>query len=470
MSGSEHPENPSLWQRIENNVRYCINGVWSDTRNLWSVKAIKVINLSVRSFLDRDLQTQACALTYRTVLAIVPALAMLFAIARGFGFQNLLQSELFKYFPAQRHALENALDYVENYLSQASQGIFIGIGLIFLLWTLISLMSSVEDSFNHVWSVTTKRSMQRKITDYSALFMLLPVLMVCSAGISIFMSDAVQRVFEGNPLSPVMQRLLSFIPIIISWLVFTAAYYLVPNTKVRFLSALFAGILCGTLFHAVQWLFVSGQVYVSKYNAIYGSFAFLPLMLVWMQLSWLIALSGVVLTYSWQNFDSFAHRDKVEGISPTYTYHLAVGVTALATYRFKHRLSPLTRNELILKYDIPLVLADKLLTRLQQAGLIIAVNGGNGKNGSDMEAGDIAYQPACDPDDITVNMVANALAETGESQFIAKTDDSFAKLFERVDKQRLDQQASTEDVRLLDLVKEGFDQKNDGKGKDIAKK
>ena len=144
MSGNEHPEKPDLWQRIENNVRYCINGVWSDTRNLWSVKVLKVINLSVRSFLDRDLQlragsltynlqTQACALTYRTVLAIVPALALLFAIARGFGFQNLLQSELFKYFPAQRHALENALDYVENYLAHASQGIFIGIGLIFLL-------------------------------------------------------------------------------------------------------------------------------------------------------------------------------------------------------------------------------------------------------------------------------------------------------------------------------------------------
>lgn len=457
----------SLWQRIDRNLRYCISGVWNDTRNLWSVKALKVINLSVRSFMDRDLQTQACALTYRTVLAIVPALALLFAIARGFGFQNLLQSELFKYFPAQRHALENALEYVDNYLAHASQGIFIGIGIVFLLWTLISLMSSVEDSFNHVWGVATKRSLQRKITDYSALFMLLPVLMVCSAGISIFMSDAVQHVFEGNPLSPVMQRLLSFIPIIISWLVFTAAYYLVPNTKVRFLSALFAGILCGSLFHVVQWLFVSGQVYVSKYNAIYGSFAFLPLMLVWMQLSWLIALSGVVLTYSWQNFDSFAHREKVEGISPTYGYHLAVAVTALVTYRFKHRLPALTRNELILKYDIPLVLADRLLTRLQRAGLIIAVNG---KNDGDKEDGDIAYHPACDPDDLTVNKVANALAETGESQFIAKTDDSFGKLFERVDKQRFIQQASTEDVCLLDLVKDGFDQKNDGKSTDIPRK
>ena len=454
-----------MWQRIQDNLRYCISGVWSDTRNLWSVKVIKVINLSVRSFLDRDLQTQACALAYRTFLAIVPALAMLFAIARGFGFQNLLQSELFKYFPAQRHALEGALGYVENYLAQASQGIFIGIGLIVLLWTLISLMSSVEDSFNHVWGVTTKRSLQRKITDYSALFMLLPVLMVCSAGISIFMSETVQRVFEGNALSPVMHGLLSFMPIFISWLVFTAAFYLIPNTKVRFLSALFAGILCGTLFHVVQWLFVTGQVYVSKYNAIYGSFAFLPLMLVWVQLSWLITLSGVVLTYSWQNFDSFALRDQVEDISLTYTHHLAIAVTALAVRRFKNQEQALTRNQLILNYDIPLSLADKLLRLLQEAGLLIAVGGDR-----DKEGGDIAYQPTRDPDDITVNMVTNALMDMGESQFIVKTDERFAKLFDRIDAQRLAQQSSTQDVPLLDLIKEGIEQKKQGKGKDIAKK
>ena len=274
---SENKE--SLIERIKNNIQYCISGVWNDTRALWSVKTIKVINLSVRSFLDRDLQSQACALTYRTVLAVVPALAMLFAIARGFGFQNLMQSELFKYFPAQRQALESALQYVENYLSQASQGVFIGIGLIFLLWTLWSLMSSVEDSFNHVWGVATTRSLPRKFTDYTALFLLLPVLMVCSAGISIFMSDAVQRMFGGHALSPLLHRLLSFTPTLISWIIFTAAYYLIPNTKVRFKGALFAGVLCGTLFQCVQWLFVTGPLYVSKYNALYGSVAFQPLML-----------------------------------------------------------------------------------------------------------------------------------------------------------------------------------------------
>lgn len=436
----------SLWQRIDRNMRYCVSGVWNDTHASWPVQTVKIINLSVRSFLDRDLQTQACALTYRTVLAIVPALAMLFAIGRGFGFQKLLQSELFRYFPAQREALEQASVYVDNYLSQASQGVFVGIGLVLLLWTLVSLMSNVEDSFNHVWGVTGKRSFRRKLTDYTALFLLLPVLMVCSAGISIFMSDAVQHVFTGDFVSPLMHRLLAFIPILISWIVFTAAYYLVPNTKVKFLSALFAGILCGTLFHAIQWLFVTGQVYVSKYNAIYGSFAFLPLMLVWLQLSWLIALSGVVLTYAWQNFDSYAHRDKVKDISHAYSNQLAIAVAAIATKRFKLRQPAITRGDLVNDYDIPRVLADYLLERLQRAGLLTAVAGG--------EEGELAYQPACDPDDITVNMVTNALADMGQSRFLDKADERFDKLFAQIDGQRLAQQQTTGDICLMELIKD----------------
>ena len=173
-------EKASFWERVMQNVTYCINGVWNDTRALWSVKTLKIINLSVRSFLRHDLQMRAGSLTYNTVLAIVPALAMLFAIGRGFGFQNLLQSELFRYFPAQQQALESALKYVDNYLSQASQGAFIGIGLVFLLWTLHSLMSNVEDTFNYVWGVTKRRSVLRKFTDYSAILLLLPLMMICS--------------------------------------------------------------------------------------------------------------------------------------------------------------------------------------------------------------------------------------------------------------------------------------------------
>ena len=444
MSENEQKQ-ASLWQRVMQNIQYCIDGVWNDQRSLRSVKAVKIINLSVHSFMDRDLQMRSCALTYNTVLAVVPALAMLFAIARGFGFQNLMQSELFKYFPAQRHALETALTYVDNYLAQASQGVFIGIGLIFLLWTLISLMSNVEDTFNHIWGVTTMRSLQRKFTDYTALFLLLPVLMVCSAGISIFLSDAVQRIFEGNPISPMMHRLLAFMPIVISWLIFTAAYYLIPNTKVNFKGALFAGVLCGTLFQVLQWLFVSGQMYVSKYNAIYGSFAFLPLLLVWLQLSWLLTLSGVVLTYAWQNFDSFAFRDKAKGISQTYANNLAIAVLAQAVKRFKQQ-GLLTRRELISDYYIPGQLADQLLSNLQQAGLLNRVS-----QGDDEDEGP-AFQPAFDPDDFTVNDVTNRLTDMGNCNFIPKADTRFAEVLERITALRSEQQDAVPDIRLLDLL------------------
>ena len=446
MSDNEEKQ-ASLWQRVMQNVQYCIHGVWNDTRSRWSVKAVKIINLSTRAFMDRDLQMRSCALTYNTVLAVVPALAMLFAIARGFGFQNLMQSELFKYFPAQRQALETALAYVENYLAQASQGVFIGIGLIFLLWTLISLMSNVEDTFNHVWGVETKRSLQRKFTDYTALFLLLPVLMVCSAGISIFMSDAVQHVFEGNLLSPMMHRLLAFMPTVISWVIFTAAYYLIPNTKVHFKGALFAGILAGTLFQMVQWLFVSGQVYVSKYNAIYGSFAFLPLLLVWMQLSWLITLTGVVLTYAWQNFDSFAYREKVKNISQTYSNHIAIAVLTIAVKRFKQQHGTLTRSELIHEYEIPGPLADKLLSILHQARLLNKVSPDESKDEKD----DVAYQPSFDPDDFTVNDTADKLANMGNCNFIPKADSYFGKLLARISALHDEQLNAVPDIKLLDL-------------------
>jgi len=436
-------EKASLWQRIMQNIRYCISGVWDDTRSLWTVRMVKIINLSVQSFLDRDLQMRAGALTYNTVLAIVPALAMLFAIGRGFGFQNLLQSELFRYFPAQQEALATAFTYVDNYLAQASQGAFVGIGLVVLLWTLLSLMGNVEDTFNHVWGITSKRSLRRKFTDYTALFMLLPVLMVCSAGITIFMSDTVQHVFDGELVSPLMHRLLAFMPTVISWIIFTAAYYMVPNTKVKLSGALFAGILCGTIFQGVQWVFVTGQMYVSKYNAIYGSFAFLPLLLVWLQLSWLITLAGVVLTYAWQNFENYAHREKAKDISTGYSYTLAIAILSVAANRFKNREPALTRTELLRDYELPATLADDLLNRLNRAGLLSTI-AANEKNGEE------SYQPAFDPDDMTVNEALNRLGGVGNAEFIPTADSRFGPLIERF-KRLHEHQQGTDDLPLIQL-------------------
>ncbi len=266
--------------RMNSFFRYASDGVWSDTRRNWKVNTIKTLNLTVRSFLNTDLQNRASALTYNTLLAIVPALALLFAIGRGFGFENLLQTQLFQVLPSQKHALETGIDFVNSYLSQASQGVFVGVGIVVLLWTMISLMSNIEDTFNTVWGVTRDRSFGRKIIDYTAILFLLPILMICSSGISVMMSYTLVDNPRLHFISPAVKIVLDVAPFVLTWMSFTGMYLAFPNTKVRFKNAFLSGVFAGTAFQILQYLFLSGQIYVSKYNAIYGSFAFLPLLLI----------------------------------------------------------------------------------------------------------------------------------------------------------------------------------------------
>jgi len=300
--------------------RYCTGGVWNDTRKSWKVNAVKIVNLSVRNFMDKDLQDKACNLTYRTVLATVPTLAMLFAVGRGFGFQKLMQDELTRLLPAQRQALETSLQFVDNYLSRASQGIFVGIGLLFLLWTLISLMSNVEKAFNDIWGVKNGRSFYRKVVDYTAFFIVLPILIICSAGIQVFMSHTVQSFIGFMPFSPWLMHLLDYTPLLLSWVTFTLAFKLIPATRVHLKGATIAGVIFGSLFYGLELLFVKGQFFVASYNAIYGSFAFVLLLLIWLQWSWLIAMIGAMVNFAIQSKDSYQPQVKQQLQTITQEY------------------------------------------------------------------------------------------------------------------------------------------------------
>ena len=243
---------------------YCSAGVWTDTRRSWRVRLIKTLNLSVRSFLDRDLQSQAAAMTYKTVLAIVPALALLLAISKGFGLQSLIQSELVKLFPVQSDAVEATFTFVDSYLATANEGIFVGVGIVFLLYTLISLLGSVEDSFNLIWGIKRGRTIGRKITDYTAILLILPVMLLCSSGITVFMSSLLQTALPFKIMTPVISGIVDFVGVLLGWLLFAGTYTLVPNTHVKFKNAFIAGILAGTGFIVLQWLFVTGQIYVTR--------------------------------------------------------------------------------------------------------------------------------------------------------------------------------------------------------------
>ena len=431
-----------LKRKCQRAVRYCSTGVWKEEKKSWWVNVIKTLNLTVRSFTNKQLQQRAGSLTYHTVLAVVPALAMLFAIGRGFGFQNLLQGELFKFFPAQQEALKEATSFVDSYLSQASEGLFVGIGIVVLLWTLISLMGNVEDAFNYVWNVRKGRNFYRKITVYTTLFVLLPVLMICSAGISIFMSNAVQDMVRIQFLSPFLLKLLDYTPLLISWLIFTAAFWLIPNTKVKFKYALISGVVCGTAFFLLQWLFVSGQIYVSKYNAIYGSFAFLPLLLLWIYLSWMIAMMGVGLTYSMQNYVNYSYHDDIKNISGNYLDDVTLVTLAVIVNRFQQKQKPCSAKMLTRVYNMPAELTTKVINRPKDAQLISVLQS---------EEDDDRYQPAFNVDEMTVNTVRRALDNAGQSRFAKKVDTRFASAIDQL-RQLQKQQSLAGDLLIKDLL------------------
>ncbi|MDE6266739.1 MAG: YihY/virulence factor BrkB family protein [Muribaculaceae bacterium] len=405
---------------------YCSAGVWSDTRKGWKVSVIKTLNLSVRSFLSKDVQTAACGMAFRTLLATIPALALIFAIGKGFGFVSVIQKALLDAFPAQRTAIQESFVFVDSYLNQSSEGVFVGVGILVLLWTLVSLVASVEGAFNKIWGVRHGRTLWRQITDYTAMFLILPVLLISSTGISVMMSSTLQQFFPYDFVTPLTGFLLDASAVVLTWLMFTAAYMLVPNTKVKFPNALIAGILAGTAYEILQWLFVSGQMYVSKYNAIYGSVAFLPLLMIWLQLVWMITLAGAVICFSSQNIFRYSFASQISGISPDYRKKVMLAVTAVIVQDYAAKRTPRNDNDIAMDFGFPIALVTEITEKLMQAGLIYKaiINTNNGKTG---------YVPAIDADNISVGFVIKSLEDLGNSDFLPGFNHEFADIINVVD-------------------------------------
>ncbi len=406
--------------RIKGMADYCISGVWNDHRQTTRVRIIRTVNLSVNSFLDRDLQNRSMSLTYSTVLAIVPAIALLVAIGRGFGLQDYLQKELYNIFPSQHTAISTALKFVDSYLTEASQGIFVGIGILFLLWTVISLLSHIEDAFNIIWDIRRQRSFYQKTTDYIAICLMIPVLMICSSGVSVFMSATIQDKLNLPILTPLVNVILEAAPIVLGWIAFSLSFLLIPNTKVDFKYAAISGAICAIAFTALQLLFINGQIYVSKYNAIYGSFAFLPLLLIWLQLSWLLLLCGCVLTYSLQNVFTFNFNGNSDKLSLDGWHSIALIVMSVVCQRFIAREKPMSKVDIARSYNLPIRIVSRITDKLHAAGLLYTVR---------IKDGEFGEAPAVELQDLTIADFMRAYNSEGQMDFIPDIRKIYSELF-----------------------------------------
>ena len=275
------------------------------------------------------------------------------------------------------------------------------------------------------------------------MFLILPILMVASSGFSLFMSTMLNSSVVFEFMTPLLRWVFRLAPYILTALFFTAIYIFIPNTKVKFKYAFISGLICGTAFQIFQYIYISGQIWVSKYNAIYGSFAFLPLLLIWMQFSWLICLFGAVLTYSSQNVVNFNFEKETNQISRRYSDYIVLVIATVIVHRFRDGLPPLTKGQISRRYAIPIQLVERTVETLEEAGVVSQT--------LSEEERVPAYQPAIDINKLSVGYLLRAIDREGDEDFINNLKDDFPREWRViVDPRRLMEEAGDK-VGLKDL-------------------
>lgn len=372
-----------------------------------ALHSLRRLVMAVELFIDSNLSSHAAALTYSSVLGAVPILAIVFAISRGFGFERIIAEKIAENVRFTPEMTQMLMDFVNSYLERAKGGIFIGVGLIMLFYTLISLISSIETAFNTIWRVGTSRNIYRRVVDYISIFVLLPLVIVLTSGLQIFLMGIGNFLPDFTFVSNSIQMLVELSPYALSCLAFILLYKLMPNTDVRWSATFVPGILAGLAFQALQWFYIHSQVWLSTYNAVYGSFAAIPLFMLWMQFSWTICLFGGQLSYAHQMEADFAFEKAAPHLSRAAHDRVALEIMHHLCAAFD-RGEAMTAAELAGKGRLPLSLVNSILYELtadMQRPLVSEVL--RGKRSTPY------FQPAVNPTALTDDIILDYFYHLG---------------------------------------------------------
>ena len=392
----------------------------------FSVRQGRILFIAARGFNKDKIQLRASALSFYTLLSIVPILAMVFGISQGFGLEEYLKTTLTERFKEHDDMLNVLLGFVDRYLNRINGGFITGIGLVILFWTVLKVLGNIESSFNNIWQIKKSRMVTRQFTDYISLLVIAPVFLVISSSFNL---SQLQSVSETIPflhyLDSVLKVLVTILSFTLIWFVFTLIYIVVPNTKVRFIPALIAGIIAGTLFQVLQWGYVNFQSMLSGYGAIYGTFAALPLFMIWLELSWLIVLLGAEISFAYQNASHYEQEAEELQVSLKQRRVLVLLVAQKIVKNFTEGLQPLNAADIASQLGIPVRIVRDLVYDLLNARIIIET--------LNHEIREVAYQPALDPAKITISYVIDALDKQGQQVTFEQETAEMKKLNEIVE-------------------------------------
>ena len=372
-------------------------------------KFTKVIVFAVKGFREDRCDLRASSLTLFTLLSIVPVMAMAFGIAKGFGFKEILEKRVLELFVGQEEVIQNILAFSTNLLEKTKGGLMAVLGVILLFYSLIKLIGHIENAFNKIWWVNDDRPLVRKFTDYIAISITAGILVIFSSSANIFITAYLSRFLSYITLPQNLENLISLgfniFPFLPDWILFIFFYLFIPNKKVDIMASLAGGLIAGTIFQVAQMTYLKFQVGVSNYNAIYGSFAALPLFLIWLQASWAIVLFGAEIAFSWENTEALETQDIDYGkISIRLKKLIVLRIVHLCVIRFAAKEVPASDVDIASEIKIPLKIVKVLLAKLIECHILLEVN----------RPDSIGYVPASDIECLTIFDVLTAFEQRGD--------------------------------------------------------
>ena len=365
----------------------------------WHCKrCLNILRRSLKTFSATEGQLRASALTYYTLFALVPVLALLFGIAKGFDLENWMKNIMLAKAPQHSDMLNWLFGFAEKTLQHTRGGVIAGVGALILFWSVIKMVGNVEAAVNRVWQVQKPRTIFRKFTDYLSFMIVVPLLLMIASSITLMLGRMLVKLTESGILGTLSSRIIDFgihcLPYLVVWVLLTFVYLFLPNTRVQFKAALFGGVIAGTLYQLLQAGYFFVQLALSKYNAIYGSFSALPLFLVWSYLNWLTVLFGVTLSYLYQNYDYESELARDRERSDAEKRLIALIFTAMVTKAFADDDKLLTAEDLAQRTNLSGTLAIEVLNTLEKRKILVAL--------ADSEYANPRYMPALPLNKMTI--------------------------------------------------------------------
>ncbi|MEP2024476.1 MAG: YihY/virulence factor BrkB family protein [Reichenbachiella sp.] len=398
------------------------------------LRVLKILVITAKEFKKDNIVLQASALTYLTILSIVPVVAMIFGIAKGFGIENLIRKELDKIFIGQEVVKETIFDFAHNLLANTKGGVIIGVSIVVLFFTVMKLLNNIEVVFNSIWGKQKGRILIRKFTDYLAMIVISPILIILSSGVTIFVQNQLLVIGQNGEMealiTPVAAFFVQLSPYVLIWLLFSMIYVIMPNTKVKFVNGLIAGVIAGTIFQLVQKGFITFSFLMGNYGAVYGGLAVLPLFFIFCQLSWVIVFIGGELSYAIQKVDEYIPDETNIKFSMVEKNKIALLIVHAVVKAFEKDDEPWTKRELSIKLLIPHRFVSNAVNRLVSAGVLVRSLSDKGVN--------YIYLPALDINQIDIDLVLKRLEEDGDRKLHHSKIKSIASLDRAINQLNID--------------------------------